>query len=488
MRWARDLGRIYTLAAGSFLIVLFAEGLLLILFMPASAEGALCASILWMLLVGGAFLIYFGLEKYDGFFDTLTKPLPFYLHPYYRQFFNYYYPYYYQHYQYYQPYYPHPQSPPQTQHMYYQTWYIGPGAQALPPGQPPYQYPPPAPAPTLAQPPYPEQGPTPQMPRWQPDHHLPRLGPEHDNPWGMAPQTPVSPQYRTGALAEPFRTLQLPPASLLMLAFLTAVLVGGVSLALWNEAPGATILVFPLAFIIGFSFPSLIWISYFYEFDREPAPARAVLLALTAGMVSTIPALYINSLAAVALGGEAASALSVLVVAALVAPFVEELCKPLGIYIVRDRVRRRLDGLIYGVTAGVGFAMIENITYELSFLFTGDDPATVWSLGSLARGLGSIVVHAVGAGAIGYAYGRYRTDGGPAIWGLPSAYLLAVGLHSAWNGTATLLEGAEWGWLAIVPFMAAFALGGFLLMRKLVDRALASERPQAPSWWLSVQR
>jgi len=162
-----------------------------------------------------------------------------------------------------------------------------------------------------------------------------------------------------------------------------------------------------------------------------------------------------------------------LVLAAVVAPFVEEFSKPWGVFLVKEEVRGRLDGLIFGVTCGVGFALIENITYEFSFVLTGEGAAAIWTLFTLARGLGSIMVHAAGAGLIGYAYGRYRAGGG---WtGVPLAYLAAVGLHAAWNGLSTVFATVDWGVYASVGFMVFFVAGTFLLVRGLIDRGVESE-------------
>ena len=274
------------------------------------------------------------------------------------------------------------------------------------------------------------------------------------------------------------RPLSLPSAQWLMWVFLIAILLGGFSLWLLNSVPVLTVLIFPIAFIIGFSFPSLIWISYVYRFhDDPPLPGRPVLVAFTYGMLSTIPALLVNTFASVSLGAEAkdASIAVQLLTAALVAPLVEEFCKPWGVYIVREDVNGRLDGLIYGVTCGVGFALIENISYEASFLLGGSGTAAVWTYGSLARGLGSIMVHAVGAGIIGYAYGRLRKGRG-SLLSLGVAYLLAILLHAAWNGASVLASSVSWGLMLQFGFMILFAVSAFFLIKHFIVRASSKDR------------
>ncbi|MEM4729245.1 MAG: PrsW family intramembrane metalloprotease [Thermoplasmata archaeon] len=434
MGWVRDLSRIYTLAAGAFCVVSFFE----ILLFAAVARDTLvtfCAALSIILLIIGSFLIYFGLQLFEGFFETITAR-PATMPPYtfgpgaswepYPQWYHYYYQFYYPYQHYYYPaHYQYYQSNP-----LYRPYYQGTGYQQS----------------------------------W-PAEIAGYGGGARDWPSGAGQPPPTSSP----------KALELPPAWMLMAIFITAIFAGGASLAMWSEAPVATVLTFPVAFVIGFSFPSLIWISYFYSFDGDPAPARAVLVALTCGMLSTIPALYVNSLSSLALGGGAIHGTPILLVVAGIAPLVEEFVKPLGLIAVKENVRGRLHGLIYGVTCGMGFALIENISYELSFLYTGEDPAAVWTLGSLARGLASIAIHAVGTGAVGYAYGRLRSDGPGALRGIPLAYLTAVALHSIWNGTATFFESLPWGWVVAIPFMVVFALGGFLGLRAFVERARARE-------------
>jgi RsiW-degrading membrane proteinase PrsW (M82 family) len=267
----------------------------------------------------------------------------------------------------------------------------------------------------------------------------------------------------------------LPDAMKLLAFFLAAVLVGGLALALAPYTAYLSLLIFLPAFIIGFSFPSIIWISYVYGFEKTHLlPSKTILKAFVWGMLSTIPALLVNTIAAGIVGeGPGASLLVTLTVAAVVAPLIEEFSKPWGVLLVREDVRGPLDGLILGVTCGVGFALIENITYEFSFVLTGESAAAVWTLGSLARGLGSIMVHATGAGLIGYAYGRHRLGGGAIAIGL--AYLAAVAMHSAWNGSSALLSTVDWGIFATVPFMMLFVIGSYYLLRYLIDRGAASE-------------
>jgi len=202
---------------------------------------------------------------------------------------------------------------------------------------------------------------------------------------------------------------------------------------------------FPIAFIIAFSFPSLMWISYIYHRTQERLePQRLVFIALSWGMISTIPALVFNTLGGILLGADQSRLMggsigqAELAWVAMVAPLVEEFFKPLGLLLIFRRLESGYTGVLYGVTCGMGFALIENLLYELSFIFMpGTDITTVWTVNSFARGVGSTLLHAVGPAFVGYALANARSRGSKYYWVIGS-YLLGVGVHAAWNASATI--------------------------------------------------
>jgi len=475
----RDLTRIYMLIGGAFSIVFFSEWVLVGYLAQGAAGAVICGAGLFIFLILGVAIIYIALERYDSYFSPPPPTYAFYPPQYY--------------------YYPPAVYPPPAYGYYHPGWYYPPAGAHYPPA--PY-YPPPAanypPAPSYNPPPGPQGQSTgtyrpaaqvqyPPAGMYQPETapQTPPAGNYQPQPVAQTPpagtyQQPAWPQYP--AVESPDdagnrRPLRLPSASLLLKVFLVALVVGGVSLAL-GPATGYTLLVFPVAFIIGFSFPSLIWISYVYSFEkREPRPSKSILVAFTYGMLSTIPALIFNTVVSVLVGagGPHPTVVASLLAAAVAAPLIEESVKPWGVLLVSDHVRSRLDGLIFGVTCGVGFALIENISYELSFALTGENPAAVWTLGALARGLGSIMIHAAGAGLIGYAYGRYRLMRGRSIWGIALAFIVAVLMHATWNGASVLLPELPGGDYLDIAFIPLLAIGAFLLLRRFIDRGAASE-------------
>ncbi|HID72127.1 MAG TPA: PrsW family intramembrane metalloprotease [Thermoplasmata archaeon] len=261
---------------------------------------------------------------------------------------------------------------------------------------------------------------------------------------------------------------------------------------LWLKGP--FLFFFPISFIIAFSFPSLMWISYVYHQEKkEPKPRDSIFKALLWGMFSTVPASFINGSASYFL--EPAGFL--ILTSVIVAPLNEEFLKPLGIGFIKQDIKKRIDGLVFGVTCGMGFAMTENLLYEFSFVFS-QDPASVWTFGSFVRGIGSTIIHAVGAGLIGFVYASYylkkkleeeelyqhksnmkwmmnhqeesRIKSSTA-GKLFTAYIVAVFLHSGWNGLVTLMVLTESAISSTLIGLLLFLYVGmmFLFLKYLVE-------------------
>jgi RsiW-degrading membrane proteinase PrsW (M82 family) len=201
------------------------------------------------------------------------------------------------------------------------------------------------------------------------------------------------------------------------------------------QAVGAQILLFLLllipAWLIGFSIPVFIWWAVSSEVLQLQTNRRQGEAMLIAGMLSTFPAVVINSLlfpmGVAALGVDNPDMLDALTVT-VSAPVGEEICKfvaVLGLSRMIDSSRR---GLQVGFTVGLGFAMLENLQYILISLVAEPTTAAVsYGFTSVLRGIGSIPGHAVWTGLGGYALGCLRArslqrddspSGSTATWGL----------------------------------------------------------------------
>jgi len=114
-----------------------------------------------------------------------------------------------------------------------------------------------------------------------------------------------------------------------------------------------------------------------------------------------------------------------------IAPAIEEVAKGLFlIWTARDkRFDNITDGVVYGMTIGLGFGMTENFLYFLTAR-----SADEWVQRVMLRTLYTAVMHAMATGVFGMAVGlskyRYRPARAPLLAAGISA---AVGIHMAWN-------------------------------------------------------
>jgi RsiW-degrading membrane proteinase PrsW (M82 family) len=117
-----------------------------------------------------------------------------------------------------------------------------------------------------------------------------------------------------------------------------------------------------------------------------------------------------------------------LIFTAFQAPLPEEFAKALGIPMFgRIRITNERQAFAIGLASGAGFAILENMLYEgLYAQYNG------WSWGgiTLLRSIGS-VLHPICTGIV--ALGWFRIQQGGTVK-LLQAYLLAVLLHTLWNG------------------------------------------------------
>ena len=142
--------------------------------------------------------------------------------------------------------------------------------------------------------------------------------------------------------------------------------------------------------------PALLWLIYFYRQDRLPEPPALVLRTFLFGALAVLPAALIERRFVTNLG-PGTPVFDVLVLSFLVIGLAEELSKLATISLSVGRsgaIDSGVDGVVYGVSAGLGFAMLENIFYINSF---GIGVAPI-------RAIISNLAHALFSGVMGYHY------------------------------------------------------------------------------------
>ena len=166
------------------------------------------------------------------------------------------------------------------------------------------------------------------------------------------------------------------------------------------------------AWLFGFSLPVHAWWAFSTRHFQLITNKREGEQMLIAGMLSTIPAIIINSLIfpefLYVLGiqmdpGSFGDLLSLIISA----PVGEELCKAafvLSLYKLIDSPKR---GFQIGFSVGLGFALLENLQYILMSFGAGQYSAITFSATTIVRGIGSIPGHAFWTGLSGVSIGWY---------------------------------------------------------------------------------
>jgi len=123
--------------------------------------------------------------------------------------------------------------------------------------------------------------------------------------------------------------------------------------------------------------------------------------------------------------------LPALILALVIAPFVEEFTKSLGVLRYRRFITDIEDGLIFGAAAGLGFAATENLLYEGNAFFS--DGAQAFIATAVIRSISSALLHATTSSIVGLGIARSTRQG--RSWGL--YYLAAVLMHATYNLAAS---------------------------------------------------
>jgi RsiW-degrading membrane proteinase PrsW (M82 family) len=155
---------------------------------------------------------------------------------------------------------------------------------------------------------------------------------------------------------------------------------------------------------IFFSFvPALVWAYVFWRKDfLDPQPLKMLLYSFGAGMLAAGLLIWERDMLAGLVAGWNISWFVTFFFAAI-----EEVLKILFLLLVGKflclRFTQMIDGAIYGVLVGLGFAFVENVVYFMS-VYTGSFDAVFWQVFGF-RSLGSLLLHALTTGIFGLFWG-----------------------------------------------------------------------------------
>ena len=214
----------------------------------------------------------------------------------------------------------------------------------------------------------------------------------------------------------------------------------------------ALLVVIP-AWLIGFSAPVFAWWSITSRHMGITITRRDAEWVLAAGMLSTVPAIIINSitspimLSLVGLDAFEVGSWGEGLILFGSAPIGEELCKAFAVLCLTRLIVSPKHGFYVGSTVGLGFALLENAQYIIMAL-SSEYSGILYPITALLRGLSSIPGHALWTGITGYAIGCWLARGNRVPTLTSSPYLSEKNI-STWvlydKKTGSLLPTTLWG-------------------------------------------
>lgn len=177
-------------------------------------------------------------------------------------------------------------------------------------------------------------------------------------------------------------------------------------------------------------------------FEREPPTVRAAAMCW-GGLAAVAFAMFANDAALVVLAELTDAQWARTWGPSIVGPLNEEWLKAMGVVmlvlIVREHFDRSIDGLIYGALVGLGFQVVENLTYAIKYAVMNPNSDLT---GALTVTFTRVLVagpwsHPLYTGAAGLGIAFFVTQTRRRLttrWGVMiGLYALALAMHGLWN-------------------------------------------------------
>ncbi len=206
-----------------------------------------------------------------------------------------------------------------------------------------------------------------------------------------------------------------------------------------------------------------IWIRNTEKYEREPWGAIAIAF-LWGASIAIIASLILEIILGISISSSIKDYnLQSFILAVVIAPFAEELTKPmaLSLHKVRREINELEDGIIYGAAAGLGFSATENFLYSLNFLSYG---LVMFIILVSIRTIGGCLLHASATAFTGYGYGRALLHGERLVKVFPY-FIAAMLAHSFYN---FVLSFEMIGGLAGIAIALLFAITCIRFIRRKI--------------------
>lgn len=183
--------------------------------------------------------------------------------------------------------------------------------------------------------------------------------------------------------------------------------------------------------------PSLIWLFFYLREDDNPEPRYWLFMIFLMGIASAPLVIFLEMVLARFFGYfELPSAIESVLLLIFIAPLVEEASKYGVAHLALSKnpvLDEPVDGMIYVITAALGFAAIENVFAIFSYIPIGAPGYLTQTLNFVSlRFISAVALHGLASGIVGYFFAVYyfiKKDMRLIFAGL----LIAAIFHGAYN-------------------------------------------------------
>ncbi len=211
---------------------------------------------------------------------------------------------------------------------------------------------------------------------------------------------------------------------------------------------------------LGGMLPSLVWLWFWLkQEEKRPEPSRLLLGTFIMGMLAVIIVVPVQKF----IHSIILSSNWELIAWAAVEEMVKYAAALAIVYKSKD-LDQPLDWVIYLMTAGLGFAALENTLFLITPISLGKDVVTLMTGG--LRFLGSTLLHAIASGFIGVTLGLsfYMKKSWRNFY-LLFGFVFATALHSIFNFFIIKNEGTDF--LKVFAFLWVISVVAMLLFEKV---------------------
>jgi len=233
--------------------------------------------------------------------------------------------------------------------------------------------------------------------------------------------------------------------------------------------------------------PAILWILYFYYQDKyEKEPLKLLLFTFLGGCLSVIPALFIELPLGKIITFHIPFSPTRILISMLMVGFAEEICKFLAVWFIayrNDEFNEPMDGIVYCVTAALGFAFVENIGYMLKFR-AASGLSGAYTIGVM-RAIFSMFGHASFGVIMGSYLGRARFDRKNEKILIIKGIVFAALIHLLYNYTLTVNKEIIATFLVLIAFLLMWRNMNRVQMDAAVDSSPfkpPTEKYKPKSW------